>query len=105
MAPESISNHTAIGIMEIRWQDGTEQPLSHVFLRENCQCADCKAVRRSEDKALTVPCEIKVTGIVPVGAYAMQLIFSDGHTRGIFPWLYLKSLGDASPLGLTQNAS
>jgi DUF971 family protein len=29
----------------------------------------------------------------PVGSYAVQLVFSDGHERGIFPWVYLRELG------------
>jgi DUF971 family protein len=80
--------------MEVCWPDDTQQQLSSAFLRKNCQCADCKAVRRSGTEELTVHGEIKVTDIVPIGAYAAQLIFSDGHARGIFPWRYLKSLVD-----------
>lgn len=92
MVPQSIVNHSATGILEIRWQDGTGQRLSNAFLRANCLCADCKTARHGEANALS-PCdEVRVTGIIPVGAYAVQLLFSDGHARGIFPWRYLKSL-------------
>lgn len=97
MSPLSIVNHVAAGILEIRWQDGTGQQLSNAFLRKNCQCADCKAARRRGARALSERDEIWVTDIIPVGAYAVQLIFSDGHVRGIFPWKYLKSLVDESP--------
>lgn len=64
--------------------------LSHQFLRHRCNCADCRsglpvlAVGGAQDLAIV---EIR-----PVGAYAIQLVFSDGHDRGIYPWRYLREL-------------
>lgn len=92
MAAESLINHAATGILEIVWQDGTRQQLSHAHLRHICQCADCKSARCAATGAPSVPGDVRIVEILPVGAYAVQLIFSDGHLRGIFPWTYLKRL-------------
>jgi DUF971 family protein len=98
MYPEAISNDTTAGIMEIRWLDGTQQKLGNAFLRENCQCANCKTRRRDSGDPLRVASHLRVKEIIPVGSYGVQLIFSDGHVRGIFPWRYLKSLTNESLL-------
>lgn len=93
MHPESISNDSRAGMLEIRWQDGRLQYLGHAFLRTQCQCADCKSARIAGSLPVTAP-DIRLTGIVPVGSYGVQLIFSDGHLRGIYPWTYLEHLKD-----------
>lgn len=33
----------------------------------------------------------------PVGRYAVQIFFSDGHSSGLFTWAYLRELGEAAP--------
>jgi DUF971 family protein len=35
----------------------------------------------------------RITGIEPVGSYAVRLIFDDLHSTGIFTWDYLYELG------------
>jgi hypothetical protein len=37
--------------------------------------------------------DIDITAIAPVGNYAVQPRFSDGHESGIFTWEYLRHLG------------
>ncbi len=37
---------------------------------------------------------VGVTGAEPVGAYAVRIIFDDGHNSGLFTWDYLAKLGD-----------
>jgi len=94
MYPQSLSNDSATGILEIHWQDGSMQKLGNAFLRANCQCAGCKSL--AERSPAAPEADTRITAIVPVGTYGVQLIFSDGHQRGIFPWVYLKRLSDAA---------
>ena len=94
MYPETITNDRAAGILEIRWQDGLQQKLRNGFLREQCLCASCKSARDQRNERIVASEGLRVTDIIPVGSYAVQLIFSDGHLRGIFPWLYLRGLKD-----------
>jgi DUF971 family protein len=94
MAPPSaidIGSHH----VTLRWDDG-EAHVGAWQLRQSCRCAGC---RRSgtQDRAIEAPAELSVTGAFPVGTYAVQFCFSDGHDRGIYPWSYLHEL--ALPTG------
>lgn len=40
-----------------------------------------------------VPEDIDITGAEPVGRYAVRIIFSDGHSTGLYTWTYLRELG------------
>jgi DUF971 family protein len=94
MSPEAISNESKTGVMAIRWPDGVRQLLGNAFLRARCQCADCKAIRRAASAELAVAPDTRIAQILPVGSYAVQLMFNDGHTRGIYPWAFLRALKD-----------
>lgn len=91
MQPEQITNRRAAGMLELLWDDGTRQELSHGQLRAACQCSHCKSAQlRGERLALTA--NVQLDEIRQVGHYAVQLVFSDGHARGIYPWELLRSL-------------
>ena len=89
--PQAIENHAAQGVLALRWEDGSEARFTHARLRAACPCAECRAQRRAgvdvrEDAG------VRVAAIEPVGAYALNLAFSDGHRRGIYPYAMLAAL-------------
>lgn len=89
--PQSLIHDACREVLEIIWDDQSKQHLAAARLRAGCQCADCKSLRRSgEVPALTAG--IGIRALRPVGAYGVQIVFSDGHERGIYPWAYLKGL-------------
>ena len=49
-----------------------------------------------EKKVVTGKEDVEINGIEPVGNYAVKLVFSDGHSTGIYTWDYLKELGEMS---------
>ena len=77
--------------LHVEWSDGTSGELTHRMLRRECRCAECLRVRRS-GRQVEVPESIALLEIVPYGSNAVQLRFSDGHQRGIFPFSYLREL-------------
>ena len=77
--------------LEIDWQDGLTSSWSHRLLRERCPCAQCRAQLRDGGTVATLPA-IALTDVVPYGQNALQLTFSDGHARGIYPFEYLRQL-------------
>jgi DUF971 family protein len=87
MSPLTIGNCRDKGQLRLSWPDGREQRLDHVELRKQCPCSQCRAFRL---QGLTVQVDARVR-VVEVNAqgYGVQLVFSDGHERGIFPWAYL----------------
>lgn len=89
----------------LEWANGERYRLSYEELRYQCPCAHCvdEHTGRRMLKREQVSKEVRVKGAHPVGRYALQIQFSDGHGTGIYPFdsLYLmgKTAGQtASPV-------
>ncbi|MFD2645567.1 DUF971 domain-containing protein [Pseudomonas japonica] len=88
--PRGVRNRREHGELVLQWDDG-EQVISHARLRGACPCSQCRAGRLGGRIDL-VRDSVRVERIEGQG-YGVQLVFSDGHERGIYPWAYLKELG------------
>jgi DUF971 family protein len=91
MLPQSLSNSRASATLTIGWSDGEVQHLPNRLLRARCRCTECESARRKGTLA-EPDAAVTVEQINPIGSYGVQLVFSDGHERGIFPWEYLRNL-------------
>lgn len=81
--------------LDVIWEDGSASRLPAATLRSHSRSAE--TVRAGIDglpPALSD--DLAITAVEPVGAYAVNLAFSDGHDRGIFPWPYLRALADGA---------
>lgn len=97
--PAEISNDRADRVLTIVWQDGTRQRWPHAQLRASCKCAQCQSQRLSGSPASITEAprqQPRVDRMNMVGNYGLQLVFNDGHQRGIYPWSYLRALGPVS---------
>jgi DUF971 family protein len=49
----------------------------------------------SPEQRVTVPGKrnVKISQVLPIGNYAVRIVFDDGHDSGIFTWTYLHELG------------
>ena len=92
----------------IQWSDDFEQKISFRRLRDHCCCANCidKRIESLQEKpveeentpgllpvlspAETMPLDI--VSMHPVGNYAYNIRFSDGHSSGIFTFELLRGL-------------
>jgi DUF971 family protein len=86
--------------LEVVWDDATALRLSARLLRENSRSSD--TLRAELDGTAATPGEdIEIRDVRPVGQYGVNLVFSDGHDRGIYPWAYLRELAveAAQPAG------
>ncbi|WPN45056.1 MULTISPECIES: DUF971 domain-containing protein [unclassified Pseudomonas] len=90
MNPLSVGNSPSTGQLRLNWPDGREQRLDHAELRRQCPCSQCRAFR-VQGLTPRVDARVRVTELNPQG-YGLQLVFSDGHERGIYPWAYLAQL-------------
>jgi len=91
--------------LEIEWTNGNtcQYPLSH--LREACPCVECRGghqfmgLKYAPDNILTLtPARsYDVTSIQPVGNYAIQPFWDDGHSTGIYTWEYLLHICPETP--------
>nr|WP_314874950.1 gamma-butyrobetaine hydroxylase-like domain-containing protein [uncultured Pseudomonas sp.] len=89
-APQALRNRRGQGELEVQWPD-LLQVISHTRLRGACPCSQCRAARLRGAIGLVVD-DVQVVRIEAQG-YGVQLVFSDGHERGIYPWRYLHDLG------------
>lgn len=103
MQAERITSDVAKGILDIIWIDGSTQQFGHAYLRRQCKCADCKALRLRTQVPPAVSGGVRIIAIRPVGSYGVQLVFDDGHDRGIYPWVYLKTLTEEATLEAAQH--
>ena len=86
----------ADGALLVRWDDGRESHFPPRFLRARCPCAGCVdewSGKRTVGEA-QVADGVKANGMTPVGRYAVQINWSDGHSTGIYSWDYLLKLRD-----------
>lgn len=92
MIPSEIVNDKKARTLAITWDDGSGQQLPHALLRAQCKCTVCQSQRLLAGASQAAAEDISIEAIQQIGAYGIQLIFSDGHERGIYPWPYLREL-------------
>jgi DUF971 family protein len=86
--------------LAVRWPDGREDFLPGEFLRERSPSAENQGERDilGNVHGGQGPREfpgVRLVGLHRVGNYAVSLVFSDGHSSGIYSWDYLRALGEA----------
>ncbi len=103
LRPVEIRNHRDGRWLEIAWSDGVTAVVPHRLLREACRCAHCLAVVRA-GKTLHAEAGICLDVVEPYGPNALRLSFDDGHSRGLYPFAYLRELpaGRRSTAGTQQ---
>lgn len=89
-APSAVRLHQRSRRLELCWPDGHGISLGHAELRQACRCAWCQRSRAQGREPASS--DVTLHGVTPVGDVGLQLHFSDGHDRGIYPWAYLRSL-------------
>jgi DUF971 family protein len=80
-------------ILTVRFEDGDCYDLSAEYLRVMSPSAEVQGHRPEERLTIGGKRQCRMTGIAPVGSYAVRLIFDDLHSTGIFTWDYLHELG------------
>ncbi|MHB1174634.1 MAG: gamma-butyrobetaine hydroxylase family protein [Sulfuriferula sp.] len=91
--PTEIKLHQKSRVMEIAFGDGRRFHLPYEFLRVYSPSAEVRGHGHGQEVLQVGKQNVEITGIEPVGSYAVQPIFSDGHDTGIFSWDYLYELG------------
>jgi DUF971 family protein len=95
-APAQIAVGENLDFLDLRTAQGEMIRLTAERLRGACKCAHC--VRARIDGVFPDRFDgIAVVQVSPIGDYAINLAFSDGHARGIYPWIYLFGLNERGP--------
>jgi DUF971 family protein len=76
----------AVTLADGRWRSVTAETLW-------LECPSAKARRRRIDARIReAPRGVKITHLAQVGAYGINIAFSDGQNGGVFPWPMLIEL-------------
>ena len=80
--------------LRITWSNGHEGKVTLEHLRKICPCATCQGEdlllhHYPAEPAVHTPDSYKPISIRPVGSYAIQIEWADGHSAGIYTWDYL----------------
>ena len=93
------------GELAIKWDDGGESFIPFEKLRRCCPCAGCQGevdilgnVYKNPEKVLT-PKAFELVRLGMVGGYAVQPVWADGHSSGIFSFDYLKRVAEENSAG------
>lgn len=80
--------------LSVVFDDGRTFDLSAEYMRVFSPSAEVQGHSPEERKLVSGKRTVAVSGLEPVGNYAVKLTFDDGHSTGIFGWTYLRELGE-----------
>jgi len=90
--PTGIELHRQSKTLELRYAGAEHYTLSCEYLRVYSPSAEVRGHGPGQETLQTGKINVAITDIKPVGNYAVQLVFSDGHDTGIYSWPYLHEL-------------
>ena len=92
-SPTEIKLHQKSRVLEIAFADEQRFTLPFEFLRVYSPSAEVRGHGPGQEVLQVGKKDVEITQIEPVGSYAVQLVFSDGHDSGLYSWDYLYKLG------------
>jgi DUF971 family protein len=91
--PVSLTLHQASRLLEIAFDDGAAFRIPFELMRVYSPSAEVMGHGPGQETLQTGKRNVGIVEITPVGHYAVQPRFSDGHDTGIFSWDYLYRMG------------
>jgi DUF971 family protein len=91
--PTEIKLHQKSRLFEIAFSDGRSFQLPYELLRVYSPSAEVRGHGPGQEVLQVGKRLVEIRSIEPVGSYAVQPTFSDGHSTGIYSWDYLYELG------------
>ena len=92
--PSAITLHQKSRVLEIAFTEGRSFRLPYEYLRVYSPSAEVRGHGPGQEVLQTGKREVEIRSLEPVGSYAVQPQFSDGHSTGIYSWDYLYELGE-----------
>ena len=80
-------------ILAIAFEKGERYDLSAEYLRVKSPSAEVQGHAPEERKTVPGKRDVMILEVLPVGNYAVRLVFDDMHSTGIYGWDYLRDLG------------
>ena len=92
-SPQSITVHGRSRVLEVAFSDGNVYRIPFELMRIYSPSAEVQGHGPGQEVLQTGKRQVELAALEPVGNYAVQPHFSDGHNTGIFSWDYLYFLG------------
>ena len=90
--PSGIQLHTRSRELELDYGNDESYRLSCEYLRVYSPSAEVRGHGPGQEVLQSGKQHVAITAINPVGNYALQLVFDDGHDTGLYSWDYLYQL-------------
>ena len=91
--PQALTVHAQSRVLEISFSDGASFRIPLELMRVYSPSAEVQGHGEGQEVLQTGKRTVTLQSLEPVGNYAVQPTFSDGHDTGIFSWDYLYHLG------------
>ena len=91
--PVAMTVHGRSRVLEVGFSDGAQFRIPFELMRIYSPSAEVQGHGPGQEVLQTGKRDVELTALEPVGNYAVQPTFSDGHDTGIFSWDYLYFLG------------
>jgi DUF971 family protein len=91
--PTALTVHSQSRVLEVGFSDGKTFRIPFELMRVYSPSADVQGHGPGQEVLQTGKRDVQLTALEPVGNYAVQPTFSDGHDSGLFSWEYLYFLG------------
>jgi DUF971 family protein len=91
--PQSITVHGRSRVLEVGFSDGATFRIPFELMRIHSPSAEVQGHGPGQETLQTGKREVELVALEPVGNYAVQPTFSDGHDTGIYSWDLLYQLG------------
>lgn len=91
--PQDLTVHSQSRVLEITFSDGAHFRIPFELMRVYSPSAEVQGHGAGQETLQTGKRDVTLDALDPVGNYAVQPHFSDGHASGIFTWDYLYFLG------------
>jgi len=90
--PVGIRLHKKSRELELEYEGDECYSLSCEYLRVYSPSAEVKGHGPGQEVLQTDKINVNINTIKPVGNYALQFVFDDGHDTGLYSWPYLYEL-------------
>lgn len=88
----------------VEFDNGESFELPAEYLRTHSPSAEVRGHGLSEPRLMRGKDNVDITAIEPIGSYAVQIVFDDGHDSGIYAWSFLYDLGRNKDANLARYA-
>ena len=90
--PSAVRLRRQSRVVELEYSHGEQYQLDWEYLRVFSPSAEVRGHTPEQAVLQTGKKNVAVTALKPVGHYALQIVFDDGHDSGLYAWDYLHAL-------------